>query len=226
MRLLHLGRFGGLGVAALCAVALATTAPVASAEPDPSPRASPASLHRAIGMFSVESDAGGAVWMLREDGTVRLIGPGEALAIGGWSAPDGDDRRFGGSIEVPLSDQTLTFKGEASEDGSAIALLVTATEPGFDAGKFNWPAESRLVGKRVGFRDVEPVASSIPDASPAPVTSAMPSATPVPIASADGECAIWDGIEGVGWGPCDMAPSPVPSPAAGPSTAGSASAVT
>jgi hypothetical protein len=177
-------------------------------------------------MFSVESDAGGAVWMFREDGTVRLIGPGEALAIGGWSTPDGDDRRFGGSIEVPLSDQTLTFKGEASEDGSAIALLVTATGSGFDAGKFNWPAESRLVGKRVGFRDVEPGASSTPDASPAPVTSAMPSATPVPIASADGECAIWDGIEGVGWGACDVAPSSVPAPAASPPTAGSASAVT
>lgn len=201
MRDTRAGRIAAL-IAAAASILVGATAPVASEA-----TTSPLSTHRAIGMFSVESAAGGAVWTFRDDGMVRLIGPGEAFAMGSWSAGDGDDRRLQGSIDVRTSAQTLTFDGQVSADGSAIALLVRATEPLDPAGIFDWPPESRLVGRRVGFRPVEPDPSASRAPSPSPASN--PAATASPSMTAEAP-----------------RPSPVatePSPAAEPSQAAAAS---
>jgi hypothetical protein len=147
------------------------------------------------GRYSVESDAGGAVWSFRDDGRLVVIGPGDLQADGHWSAVAGDGA-FDATLSVTVTDQALRILGTASPDGRGLALYVEATEPGSPADGTPWPPVSRLIGARVGLTD---------EASPRPSLPAQECLRPRWLA--DGQ---------VDWYPCGWVPDPSADPASPP----------
>lgn len=114
--------------------------------------------HPVEGRYSVESDAGGAVWAFRPGGALFVTGPTDQEAEGTWAAGVGD-RAFDASLEVSVTGQQLSVLGEVSQDGIQIAMYVTATEPTHPENADPWPLESRITGARFGF---------VSDATPPP----------------------------------------------------------
>jgi hypothetical protein len=174
-----LGRrsIGGLATAALLLAAVVATA-----------GASTAVDHPVVGRFAIVSEAGGAVWAFQPSGALVVLGPGDIISEGTWSAA-GDERDFDASVEVTASGQTLEVLGQVRDDGAAVAVHVIATEPARPDDWTPWPMASRLVGERVGM-------SSAPESSP----------TPPPL-----DCVrpAWDG-DAVDWDRCDATPSIAP----------------
>jgi hypothetical protein len=113
-----------------------------------------------VGRFAITSAAGGAAWAFQPSGALVVIGPGEIISEGTWSAAGGE-REFDARLEVTVSGQSLAVLGEVSEAGDAVAMYVTASEPTRPEDWTPWPAESRLVGERLGM-------IAQPDGSPTP----------------------------------------------------------
>jgi hypothetical protein len=181
MLTVDLGRrsIGRIATAALLLAGVVATAGAAAAGP------SSAADHPVVGRFAIISDAGGAVWAFQPGGALVVIGPGEIISEGTWSAAGGE-RDFDASLEVTVSGQTLEVLGQVRDDGDAVAVLVNATEPARPDDWTPWPKESRLVGERVGM-----------------ATEPEPSPTPIPL-----DCArpAWSG-NAVDWDRCD---APIP----------------
>ena len=147
------------------------------------------------GRFSVESEAGGAVWSFLEDGSLVVLGPGDLVAEGSWSqAPL--EGTFDAFLQVTVTDQALRILGALSPDGQRLALYVEASEPGAPGEGAPWPAVSRSTGDRVGL-----------------VGGASEHATPLP---EDCLRPVWLDDGQVDWYPCGDAPVPsvVPWPSA------------
>ena len=140
--------------------------------------------HPVVGRFVITSASGGAVWAFQPSGALVVIGPGEIISEGTWSAAGGE-REFDARLEVTVSGQSLVVLGEVSEAGDAVAMYVTASEPTRPEDWTPWPAESRLVGERLGM-------IAQPDGSP----------TPPPL-----DCARPEWVaDVVDWDRCDAAP--------------------
>jgi hypothetical protein len=112
--------------------------------------ASPDEEHPVVGRFAIVSDAGGAVWAFQPSGALVVIGPGEIIAEGTWSAAS-EPRDFDAWVEVTVSGQHLEVLGQVRDDGEAVAIHVTASEPTRPDDWPPWPTESRLLGERLGM---------------------------------------------------------------------------
>jgi len=124
--------------------------------------------HEVIGRYSVESDAGGAVWAFQPRGLLVVTGPGDISSEGTWEPASGE-REFDASVEVTVSGQSLDVLGQVSRDGDRIAVYVIATEPSRPDDADPWPTESRLIGERFGM-----VADPSPSPPPTPEDCARP----------------------------------------------------
>jgi hypothetical protein len=166
-------QLGGLVAAALLVVAVTVTAGSDISQD-----------HPVVGRFAITSASGGAVWAFQPSGALVVIGPGEIVSEGTWSAAGGE-REFDARLEVTVSGQSLAVLGEVSEAGDAVAMYVTASEPTRPEDWTPWPAESRLVGERLGM-------IAQPDGPP----------TPSPL-----DCARPEWVaDVVDWDRCDAAP--------------------
>jgi hypothetical protein len=168
---------GGMATAALLLAAVVATA-----------GASTAVDHPVVGRFAIVSETGGAVWAFQPGGALVVIGPGEIISEGTWSAAS-EERDFDASVEVTVSGQTLEVLGQVRDDGDAVAVHVTATAPARPDDWTPWPTESRLVGERVGM-------TTEPESSP----------RPLPVDCVRPE---WVG-DAVDWDRCDATPSIAP----------------
>ena len=106
--------------------------------------------HPVVGRWTVESEAGGAVWAFQPSGALMLTGPGEISAEGTWSAAAGPDE-LDASIDVSVTGQQLEVLAQVAPDGTALALYITATEATRPDDWRPWPAESRLIGQPFGM---------------------------------------------------------------------------
>ncbi|MFV2062057.1 MAG: hypothetical protein ACC726_00925 [Chloroflexota bacterium] len=149
---------------------------IVAAESDPQ--------HDVVGRFSIESEAGGAVWAFQPSGKLILTGPGEQIAEGAWSSSAASSRKFDATLDVAVTGQELTVLGEVSPQGAGIALFIAATPPNDEDNALPWPSESRLTGQRFGFSS---------------------EATPVPSLDAT-ECLrpSWATDGTVDWDPCGL----------------------
>jgi hypothetical protein len=121
-----------------------------------------------IGRWVVEAEPGGAVWAFQPEGGLVITGPGELLSEGTWS-PAIEEGAFDATVQVAASGQVLEVLGQASDDGSAVALYVAATEASKPDDWTPWPAESRLVGHPLGMSP-----SASPEASTPPLDCLRP----------------------------------------------------
>lgn len=138
--------------------------------------------HPVVGRFAIVSAAGGAVWAFQPSGVLVVIGPGEIISEGTWSAAS-EPRDFDARVEVAVSGQSLEVLGQVRDDGEAVAIHVTASEPARPDDWPPWPTESRLLGERLGMT-TEP--------EPSPTLRAS-------------DCARPEWIEdSVDWGRCDV----------------------
>ena len=161
----------GAAVLLLIAVVVSSVATVATED------------HAVVGRFSIISDAGGAVWAFQPSGALIVTGPGEILSKGTWSPADGE-REFDAQVDVTVSGQALNVLGQVSPDGVAVAVYVSATDPERPDDWTPWPADSRLLGERLGMT-IDPT----------------PSPTPEPL-----DCARPEWVDGaVDWDRCDDA---------------------
>lgn len=160
--------------------------------------------HDVIGRFNIDSEAGGAVWSFQIGGELVIVGPGDLVARGTWAPTVGAAREFDAAVAVRVTGQKLQAMGEVAPDGGRIAMFVEATDATHADRGVPWPAESQLIGGRLGM---------------------TPSATPVPSAVAfDCQRPTWIGGGEVDWDRCNdadgsdqssgMAASPVPSTSA------------
>jgi hypothetical protein len=106
--------------------------------------------HPVVGRWSITSDAGGAIWAFQPSGALVVVGPGEIMSEGRWTAAPGSGE-LDATVEVEVTRQQLQALAQVSADGSRIALYVTATEAGRPDDWRPWPPESRLVGERFGM---------------------------------------------------------------------------
>lgn len=116
--------------------------------------------HEVVGRFTIESEAGGAVWAFLPGGLLMVMGPGDISSEGTWM-PSVDERDFDASLDVTVSGQVLDVLGQVSPTGDKIAIHVVATEPTRPDDADPWPVESRLIGERFGMV-VEPSPSPLP----------------------------------------------------------------
>ncbi len=139
--------------------------------------------HPVVGRFSITSEAGGAVWAFQPGGALIVIGPGEIVSEGTWTAGSGAGD-FDATVDMTVSGQILDVLGQVSPDGGSVAVYVTATQPERPDDWTPWPSESRLTGQRSGM-------ITDPEASP----------TPLPV-----DCLRPEWVEGmVDWDRCDEA---------------------
>jgi len=124
--------------------------------------------HEVTGRYSIESDAGGAVWAFQLGGLLVVTGPGDISSEGTWKPASGE-REFDASVEVTVSGQSLDVLGQVSPDGDRIAVYVIATTPTRPDDADPWPTESRLIGERFGM---------VVDASPPPLPTPEDCARP------------------------------------------------
>jgi hypothetical protein len=160
----------------------------------------PAAVPQVEGRYAVTSDVGGAVWAFQPGGALVVVGPGDLVAQGSWTAGP-ETGEFDASMAVGVTGQDLVILGALSTDGGAIAMHVTASEATTPGAWTPWPPESRLVGERIVLGG---------------------EATPRPEPSPPVECLRPTWIEGgvVDWDRCDQEDVPSsPSPPASPATA-------
>jgi len=158
------------------------------------------SEHDVVGRFSIESEAGGAIWAFQPSGALIVTGPGDQIEQGAWSASGTSDAMFDASVDYQVTGQELTVLGEVSPDGAQIALFVSATPPNDEDNALPWPTEARLTGQRFGL-----VAEPTPEPPLDPIECLRPSWRE------DGS-VDWDRC-GLSGSSADASPSPAPSPA-------------
>jgi hypothetical protein len=140
--------------------------------------------HEVVGRFTIESEAGGAIWAFLPGGLLVVTGPGDISSEGTWT-PSVAERDFDASLEVTVSGQVLDVLGQVSPAHDRIAVYVVATEPTRPEDADPWPAESRLIGERFGM-------------------VAEPSPSPLPLPE---ECARPEWVEAaVDWDRCSVTP--------------------
>jgi len=101
-----------------------------------------------VGRFSVDSEVGGAVWGFQPGGRLIVVGPGDLVARGTWSAGP-QSGEVDARLTIDGSGQVLTILGAMSPDGQQVALYVAASEAATPDGWTPWPPESRLLGERL-----------------------------------------------------------------------------
>lgn len=106
--------------------------------------------HPVVGRWLVEAEPGGAVWAFQPSGVLAASGPGDIQSEGIWQAVD-DKGAFDAVLEVAITGQTLQVLGQVADDGTGVALYVTATEATAPDDWTPWPAESRLLGTPFGM---------------------------------------------------------------------------
>ena len=110
--------------------------------------------HPVVGRWVVEAEPGGAVWAFQPSGMLAASGPGEIESKGTWTIVD-EDGAFDATLEVTVTGQTLSVLGQVADDGTGVALYVTATEATAPDDWTPWPTESRLVGTPFGMMTAE-----------------------------------------------------------------------
>jgi hypothetical protein len=167
-----------LMTACLVAALVGIGAGVAGQSPDASAVQAAAPME---GRYAVVSQAGGAVWDFLPDGRLVIVGPVDLVAEGEWM-PVADPGAFDASVDIELTGQALSVMGTFAPDGQRVALHVVASEARRPGDGATWPAESRLVGERIGMAEEE--------------------ASPTPRAD---ECLrpTWTDAATVDWDPCD-----------------------
>lgn len=126
----------------LASVSLVLSIPVATT-------ADPAE-HPVVGRWVVEAEPGGAVWAFQPSGALIASGPGDVQSEGSWQVAE-EDGAFDAVIDVEVSGQVLQVLGQVADDGSEMALYVTATEATAPDDWTPWPAESRLLAAPFGM---------------------------------------------------------------------------
>ena len=106
--------------------------------------------HPVVGRWVVEAEPGGAVWAFQPGGALYASGPGDIESEGEWQAA-GDEGAFDAVLEVTVTGQTLQVLGQVRDDGTGVALYISATEPTAPDDWTPWPAESRLIGTPFGM---------------------------------------------------------------------------
>ena len=106
--------------------------------------------HPVVGRWVVEAEPGGAVWAFQRSGALIASGPGDIESDGSWEMADGDGA-FDATLEVAVTGQTLQVLGQVAEDGTGVALYVSASEATAPEDWTPWPAESRLLGTPFGM---------------------------------------------------------------------------
>ena len=178
MRVSHEGRWAAIGVAAM--VALVSSTVVAQED---------GADHPVVGRYSIESEAGGAVWAFRASGKLIVTGPGDLIARGAWVPALGGEHEFDATVDIVVTGQQLAVLGEASPDAQQVAMLIRATEPADTESGVPWLAESRVIGARLGL-----------------VAEPAPSPTPGLL---DCERPQWLAEGTVDWDRCDSISSPL-----------------
>jgi hypothetical protein len=145
--------------AALMVVSVSTAAALASED---------AEEHEVLGRFSLESEAGGAVWAFQPGGLLVITGPGDISSEGAWSPASGA-RAFDARVDYDIAGQDLSVVGQVSPDADRIAVYVLATDAIKPEDADPWPSESRLVGERFGM-----ISEATPEPTAMPVDCTRP----------------------------------------------------
>lgn len=117
--------------------------------------------HQVVGRWVVQGEPGGAVWAFQPSGALIASGPGDIQSAGSWESAE-DEGAFDATLEVTVTGQTLHVLGQVAEDGSGVALYVSATEAASPEDWTPWPAESRLLATPFGMMAEDTPAPSEP----------------------------------------------------------------